>query len=101
MMTELGAEPLEELEDSGEEPDGLSEEPSEELAGEAADSAPGTAFALAADVNLEVTFKQRLLQLTNEAERLQLLANYLDTLVARMEVLRERRDAIRGNGKGY
>jgi Lon protease-like protein len=62
---------------------------------------PGDAFGLAAGVDLELTFKQRLLQLTNETERLRLLSGYLDTLAARMEILRERRDAIRGNGKGY
>jgi ATP-dependent Lon protease len=62
---------------------------------------PGDSFGLAAGVDLELTFKQRLLQLTNETERLRLLSGYLDTLAARMEVLRERRDAIRGNGKGY
>lgn len=58
-------------------------------------------FRLAAAVQLELPFKQRLLQLDDEGERLDLLAEALRSLITRVEVFRSREDAIRGNGKGH
>ncbi len=58
-------------------------------------------FRLAAAIQLELPLKQQLLQLDDEGERLDLLAEALRSLISRAEVFRSREDAIRGNGKGY
>lgn len=60
-----------------------------------------TSFRLAGAVELELPLKQQLLQLDDEGERLDLLAEALRSLITRVEVFRSREDAIRGNGKGY
>lgn len=68
-----------------------------------ADRHPDVAYSfwVAGALELEVALKQRLLELRDEGERLRLVAGYLRSLVARLEVIRSREDAIRGNGKGY
>lgn len=58
-------------------------------------------FQIAGVFEIEPVVKQRLLQLHDESERLELLAGYLDTLVERLRLLKSREDAIRGNGKGH
>lgn len=58
-------------------------------------------FRVAVTLELDLPLKQRLLQLSDEGERLALLAEALRLLVPRLEVWRSREDAIRGNGKGY
>ena len=57
-------------------------------------------FQIAGVFGIEPVVKQRLLQLHDENERLELLAGFFDTLVGRLELLKSREDAIRGNGKG-
>ena len=68
-----------------------------------AERRPGVpySFWVAAALELEPALKQRLLELRDEGERLQRMADHLRPLVARLEVIRSREDAIRGNGKGY
>jgi ATP-dependent Lon protease len=57
-------------------------------------------FQIAGVFGIEPVVKQRLLQLHDESERLELLAGFFDTLVERLTLLKSREDAIRGNGKG-
>lgn len=57
-------------------------------------------FQIAGVFEIEQVVKQRLLQSHSERERLELLAGFFDTLVERLELLKSREDAIRGNGKG-
>lgn len=57
-------------------------------------------FQIAGLFEIEPMVKQRLLQSRNEIERLELLAGFFTALVERLELLRSREDAIRGNGKG-
>jgi len=57
-------------------------------------------FQIAGVFEIEPVVKQRLLQSRDENERLELLAEFFAALVERLEVLRSRADAIRGNGKG-
>ncbi len=57
-------------------------------------------YRIAADLDLELALKERLLESRRESERLALLAGYLQALVPRLELVEERREAIRGNGKG-
>jgi Lon protease-like protein len=58
-------------------------------------------YRLAGGLDLEITFRQRLLQLRGEKDRLELLTSYMQTVLARLEILSARKDAIKGNGKGY
>lgn len=58
------------------------------------------AYRLAGRLQLELGVKQLLLGSRDESQRLALLADHLETLVARLELLESRREAIRGNGKG-
>jgi Lon protease-like protein len=58
-------------------------------------------FWVADALELELPLRQRLLEQRDEAVRLGLVADSLRTLVERLEVIRSREDAIRGNGKGY
>jgi Lon protease-like protein len=57
-------------------------------------------FQIAGVFEVEPVVKQRLLQLHDESERLELLAGFFETLVERLKLLKSREDAIRGNGKG-
>lgn len=70
---------------------------------EPADRRKGVAYSfwVAAALELEPALKQRLLELRDEGDRLRLVAKHLRPLIARLEVIRSREDAIRGNGKGY
>lgn len=69
----------------------------------AADRREGVAYSFwaAAALELEAAAKQRLLELRDEGARLRLVADTLGPLIARLEIIRSREDAIRGNGKGY
>ncbi len=55
-------------------------------------------YAIAHELELEPALKLRLLALDGEAERLTLLVDVLRTVVERLELLKEREGAIRGNG---
>jgi Lon protease-like protein len=59
-----------------------------------------SSYGWAVGLDADVVLKQRLLEATSERTRLGLLLGYLETLVARTEVLATRQEAIRGNGKG-
>ncbi|MHB0979244.1 MAG: LON peptidase substrate-binding domain-containing protein [Thermoleophilia bacterium] len=63
------------------------------------DPAPRS-YRIAAELDLELALKERLLESRLESERLALLVGYLEALVPRLELVEARRDAIRGNGKG-
>jgi Lon protease-like protein len=58
-------------------------------------------FRLAAAVDFGAPFKQELLESVSEEQRLEALLTVMETLVPRLELRKEREDAIRGNGKGY
>jgi Lon protease-like protein len=57
-------------------------------------------FRLVAAVDLGVELKQQLLELRSEAERLTTLIGVMESLIPRLELRRQREEAIRGNGKG-
>jgi hypothetical protein len=57
-------------------------------------------FLLAAAVDFGVALKQQLLESTSETERLETLVTVIETLIPRLELRRDREEAIRGNGKG-
>jgi Lon protease-like protein len=59
-----------------------------------------SSFEWAVGLDIDVILKQRLLESAGERARLGLLLGHLEMLVVRTEVLAERKDAIRGNGKG-
>jgi Lon protease-like protein len=59
-----------------------------------------SSYALAVGLDVDVVLKQRILEAASERRRLGLLLGYVETLVARTEVLAARQEAIRGNGKG-
>ena len=59
-----------------------------------------SSFEWAVGLDIDVILKQRLLESAGERARLGLLSSHLEMLVPRTEVLAERQDAIRGNGKG-
>jgi hypothetical protein len=56
---------------------------------------------MAGTVDFGLTVKQRLLESRSEAERLEQLIELMGALVPRLELRKEREEAIRGNGKGY
>jgi Lon protease-like protein len=58
-------------------------------------------FRLAAAVDFGAPLKQELLESLSEEQRLQALFTVMETLVPRLELRKEREEAIRGNGKGY
>jgi Lon protease-like protein len=58
-------------------------------------------FRMAGTVDFGLTVKQRLLESRSEAERLEQLIELMGALVPRLELRKEREEAIRGNGKGY
>ena len=58
-------------------------------------------FRIAAAVDFGAPLKQELLESLSEEQRLQTLLTVMTTLLPRLELRKEREDAIRGNGKGY
>jgi Lon protease-like protein len=58
-------------------------------------------FRIAAAVDFGAPLKQELLESLSEEQRLEILLTVMTTLLPRLELRKEREDAIRGNGKGY
>jgi Lon protease-like protein len=58
-------------------------------------------FRFASAVDFGSALKQRLLEARSEADRLATLVAVMEALIPRLELRREREDAIDGNGKGY
>jgi Lon protease-like protein len=59
---------------------------------------PGLSFAIAARIDFGPEMKQRLLELTSEAERLRLLGRLLETAAEALARVEERRKRAQGNG---
>jgi len=57
-------------------------------------------FRIAAAVDFGVPLKQELLESLSEEQRLETLLTVMETLLPRLELRKEREEAIRGNGKG-
>jgi Lon protease-like protein len=71
---------------------------------EDADEPPGDgplSFRIAAAVDFGAPLRQELLESLSEEQRLEILLTVITTLLPRLELRKEREDAIRGNGKGY
>lgn len=58
-------------------------------------------YRIAAAVDFGTALKQQLLEQTSEAERQRTLVTVIETLLPRLELRKQREEAIRGNGKGY
>jgi Lon protease-like protein len=58
-------------------------------------------FRVAAAVDFGAPLKQELLESLSEEQRLETLLTVMETLLPRLELRKEREEAIRGNGKGY
>ena len=58
-------------------------------------------FRIAAAVDFGAPLKQELLESLSEEQRLETLLTVMASLLPRLELRKEREDAIRGNGKGY
>ncbi len=58
-------------------------------------------FRIAASVGFGVPLKQEMLESLSEEQRLETLLTVMTTLLPRLELRKEREEAIRGNGKGY
>ncbi len=58
-------------------------------------------FRLAAAVDFGTPLKQELLESLSEEQRLETLLTVMTSLLPRLELRKEREEAIRGNGKGY
>ena len=58
-------------------------------------------FRIAAAVDFGAPLKQELLESLSEEQRLETLLTVMTTLLPRLELRKEREEAIRGNGKGY
>ena len=58
-------------------------------------------FRIAAAVDFGAPLKQELLESFSEEQRLETLLTVMTSLLPRLELRKEREDAIRGNGKGY
>jgi Lon protease-like protein len=58
-------------------------------------------FRVAAAVDFGAPLKQELLESLSEEQRLETLLTVMASLLPRLEMRKEREDAIRGNGKGY
>ncbi|NLE21216.1 MAG: LON peptidase substrate-binding domain-containing protein [Actinobacteria bacterium] len=58
-------------------------------------------FRVAAAVDFGAPLKQELLESLSEEQRLETLLTVITSLLPRLEVRKEREEAIRGNGKGY
>jgi len=57
-------------------------------------------FRIAAAVGFGAPLKQELLESLSEEQRLDTLLRVMETLLPRLELRKEREEAIRGNGKG-
>jgi Lon protease-like protein len=58
-------------------------------------------FRVAAAVDFGAPLKQELLESRSEEQRLETLLTVMTSLLPRLELRKEREEAIRGNGKGY
>jgi Lon protease-like protein len=58
-------------------------------------------FRIAAAVDFGAPLKQELLESLSEEQRLETLLTVITSLLPRLELRKEREEAIRGNGKGY
>jgi Lon protease-like protein len=58
-------------------------------------------FRIASTVDFGASLKQELLESLSEEQRLETLLTVLTSLLPRLELRKEREDAIRGNGKGH
>lgn len=58
-------------------------------------------FRVAAAVDFGASLKQELLESRSEKQRLETLLTVMTSLLPRLELRKQREDAIRGNGKGY
>ncbi len=58
-------------------------------------------FRIASTVDFGAPLKQELLESLSEEQRLETLLTVMASLLPRLELRKEREDAIRGNGKGY
>jgi Lon protease-like protein len=58
-------------------------------------------FRIASAVDFGAPLKQQLLESLSEEQRLETLLAVMETLLPRLELRKEREEAIRGNGKGY
>jgi Lon protease-like protein len=58
-------------------------------------------FRIAGAVDFGAPLKQELLESLSEEQRLETLLTVMTSLLPRLELRKEREDAIRGNGKGY
>jgi Lon protease-like protein len=58
-------------------------------------------FRIAAAVDFGAPLKQELLESLSEEQRLETLLTVMTTLLPRLQLRKEREDAIRGNGKGH
>ena len=58
-------------------------------------------FRIASAVDFGAPLKQELLESLSETQRLETLRAVMTALLPRLELRKEREDAIRGNGKGY
>jgi Lon protease-like protein len=58
-------------------------------------------FRLSAAVDFGAPLKQELLESTSEEQRLETLLRVIEALLPRLELRKDREEAIRGNGKGY
>lgn len=58
-------------------------------------------FRVAAAVDFGAPLKQELLESLSEEQRLETLLTVMTSLLPRLELRKERQEAIRGNGKGY
>jgi Lon protease-like protein len=58
-------------------------------------------FRVASAVDFGAPLKQELLESVSEAQRLQTLLTVMETLLPRLQLRKDREEAIRGNGKGY
>lgn len=58
-------------------------------------------FRIAAAMDFGASLKQELLESLSEEQRLGTLLTVMTTLLPRLELRKDRQEAIRGNGKGY
>jgi Lon protease-like protein len=58
-------------------------------------------FRVAAAIDFGAPLKQELIESLSEEQRLETLLTVMTTLLPRLELRKEREEAIRGNGKGY